>query len=378
MKWQWQAPEARGIAVAVTATLLGVGIAWLMPFDPVRRIPLGGFLAKSATAIAVAALAATVVLLNSLSERQIKMQRDLLEAFLEHIPINVFFKDREGRFIRISRSMADYFGLADPSLALGKCDSDIFSSEHAVQALRDEQEVIRTGQPMKGSEEKETWPDGHETWVLTTKVPLKNHRGHIVGTMGVSQDISDRKRAEERVQHMALHDPLTGLPNRTLLQDWLTEAIARGRCCQACVAVLMLDLDQFKNVNDSLGHRAGDRLLEAVSMRLMGCIRDSDMVARLGGDEFVIALQAVDDCEEIEELARRVLTKLNDPFQIDGHSLRVGASLGISQFPADGESSEELLQAADVAMYGAKATGRGVYIFSRPLLTPASSAEQNL
>jgi predicted signal transduction protein with EAL and GGDEF domain len=145
----------------------------------------------------------------------------------------------------------------NPAQAVGKTDSDIFSSEHADQAFSDEQEIIRTGEAKVGIEEKETWPDGHESWVLTTKIPLKDRRGRIIGTMGIAHDITDRKQAEVEIRYMALHDALTGLPNRILLEDRLTQGIALARRSQKSIAVLMLDLDHFKNVNDSFGHYTG-------------------------------------------------------------------------------------------------------------------------
>lgn len=144
--------------------------------------------------LAVAALVAlwTIFRISS-SVRRHRVEQQLLEAFLEHIPDNVFFKDRDSRFVRISQSMANYFGMADPAQAVNKTDSDIFSSEHAGQAFEDEQEIMRTGQSLVAIEEKETWPDGHETWVLTTKVPLRDRKGRTVGTMGISHDITNRK-----------------------------------------------------------------------------------------------------------------------------------------------------------------------------------------
>jgi diguanylate cyclase (GGDEF)-like protein/PAS domain S-box-containing protein len=326
----------------------------------------------------IALIAVGLLILRSLLDRRSSMDRDLLNAFLEHIPDTVFFKDRESRFIRISHAGANHFGLADPEQAVNKTDAQIFSPEHAGQALEDEKEIIRTGRPLIGIEEKETWADGRENWVLTTKVPLKNRRGQIIGTMGIAHDITDRKQAELQIRYMALHDPLTGLPNRTLLQDRLGQAIALARRNREKVAVLMLDLDHFKIVNDSLGHSVGDRLLEAVSKRLKACLRTSDIVARLGGDEFVIALPEVANNAGIEQVARKVITALCEPLKIEGHELVIGASVGISQYPADGENPQALLQGADAAMYEAKKSGRGICCFFTPELSEATRHRHKL
>jgi len=301
----------------------------------------------------------------------------LLEAFLEHIPDNVYFKDRDSRFVCISRAMADYLGLASPAQALGKADSDIFSSEHADQAFADEQQIIRTGESKTGIEEKETWPDGRESWALTTKVPLKDRHGKIIGTMGISHNITDRKESELRIRYMALHDALTGLPNRILLEDRLAQAITLARRNQKSVALLMLDLDRFKDINDSFGHYVGDRLLEEVSKRLHASLRDSDILARLGGDEFVIGVPMVADNREIETVAHKILSTLSAPFRIEGRELQIGASIGISVYPVDGENSEALLQFADAAMYAAKKR-RGIYCFFTPELTEATQRRQKL
>jgi diguanylate cyclase (GGDEF)-like protein/PAS domain S-box-containing protein len=186
------------------------------------------------------------------------------------------------------------------------------------------------------------------------------------------RDITGRKQAEARVRYMALHDALTGLPNRILLQDRLTQAIALACRNHDQVGVLMLDLDHFKQINDSLGHHIGDGLLESVSKRLRACLRESDIVARLGGDEFVIGLPAVTSDQAIEGVVQKILTSLLEPFQIEGHELQVSGSIGISRYPGDGENPATLLQAADTAMYAAKTTLRGTYRLFTPELNVAT------
>lgn len=376
MKRHWQIPGMPSAVIASLATLLGMMLAVrFIPNNSDHRVAGGIGMGAILTVLLVVV---ALVVLKTIADRRFQIQRSLLEAFLDHIPDNVFFKDRASRFLQVSRSMANYFGLADPSQAVDKTDADFFSAEHADRALADEQEILRTGQPLAGMEEKETWPDGRENWVLTTKIPLRNHRGQVIGTMGIARDITDRKQAEFRIRYMALHDGLTGLPNRILLLDRLTQSIALAGRNQSRVAVLVLDLDHFKNVNDSLGHHVGDHLLQAVSQRLRESLRESDIVGRLGGDEFVIALPAVSGNSDVECVVGKLLTTLAEPYQIDGRELMTTASIGIAQYPFDGENAEILLQIADTAMYQAKKKMRGTHLFFTPEFTEATRFRQKL
>jgi diguanylate cyclase (GGDEF)-like protein/PAS domain S-box-containing protein len=379
---KWRTTAFSGIAIAVSAALLELTILAGLAFyrlsyaDQSHAVVLLALAASGAVSLVFFALG--MVLLNKASDRRHRVERDLLDTFLEYIPDNVFFKDRESRFVRIGRAMADYCGLANPEEAVDKTDSDIFSSEHALQALADEREIMRTGQPMIGKEEKETWPDGHETWVLTTKVPLKDRLGEIIGTMGIAHDITGRKQAETQVRYMALHDSLTGLPNRTLLEDRLSQAMALASRNEKSAAVLILDLNRFKSVNDTFGRYVGDRLLEEVAVRLKACLRESDTVGRVGSDEFVIVLPLAANDAEMERVAQKVLETLADPFEIEGHELHVGGSIGISRYPEDGERPDSLLELADAAMYEAKRKGRGAYCFFSRALTRATQRQLQL
>ena len=176
-------------------------------------------------------------------------------------------------------------------------------------------------------------------------------------------EIVERRLADLRVTHMAHHDALTGLPNRTLLTDRVEQAVARAARSGNKVALLFLDLDRFKNVNDSLGHGVGDQLLQAVASRLGSCLRQEDTAARLGGDEFIISLPEVADSAEAARVATRILAELARPFDISGHQLPAEVSIGISVYPDDGDSAQTLLRNADTAMYHAKESGRGNYQF---------------
>ncbi|UFS69664.1 EAL domain-containing protein [Geomonas sp. RF6] len=189
-----------------------------------------------------------------------------------------------------------------------------------------------------------------------------------VAVWGIGRDIGERKRAQEELYHRAHHDPLTGLPNRLLFLDRLRQMRAVSQRMGQRMALLYLDLDRFKWVNDTLGHGVGDKLLQEVAQRLSACVRETDTVARIGGDEFVIALGQLRDSHGAEVVARKVLAALEPPCLVDHHSLQAGVSIGISIYPDDSDELEELMRKADVAMYFAKEKGRGGYrSYSREL-----------
>jgi diguanylate cyclase (GGDEF)-like protein/PAS domain S-box-containing protein len=202
--------------------------------------------------------------------------------------------------------------------------------------------------------------DGTYRWMLARGIAVRDHTGRATRVVGSQTDVTDRRQAEQRLQHDALHDALTGLPNRVLFLDRLEQAIRRAqrRNPPACAAVLFLDLDRFKLVNDSLGHHVGDRLLVAVARRLESTLRPGDTVARLGGDEFTILLDDVCDAREATVIAERVQHTLQDPFHLDGRELVVAASIGIALADPDA-SPADVMRDADVAMYRAKADGKG-------------------
>jgi diguanylate cyclase (GGDEF)-like protein/PAS domain S-box-containing protein len=200
--------------------------------------------------------------------------------------------------------------------------------------------------------------DGHSLWVESNYVVVKNDEGRSIGFRGVSIDISQRKSFEEQLTHQALHDPLTKLGNRTLFRDRVEHAISRTTRSHAPVAVLFLDLDNFKTVNDSLGHAAGDKLLISVTERLQGCLRSSDTPARLGGDEFAVLLEDLEHVGQACSIAERIRTVLCAPFSIAGTEVFIGSSIGIATAVDGHETPEELLRNADVAMYMSKSNGR--------------------
>jgi len=200
--------------------------------------------------------------------------------------------------------------------------------------------------------------DGTQIWTEHKVVPLRNSAGEVIAATGIARDVTALKVREAFLSHRALHDPLTGLPNRVLLLDRLEAALARLRRHQSSLAVLYLDLDRFKTVNDNLGHDIGDRLLQIVGQRLQQTLRPSDSVGRLGGDEFAAILADLHDPSEAMQIAERLLSVVAEPIDFDGNTLVTTVSIGIAGAADSDVSAGELLRRADFAMYTAKDRGR--------------------
>jgi diguanylate cyclase (GGDEF)-like protein/PAS domain S-box-containing protein len=205
--------------------------------------------------------------------------------------------------------------------------------------------------------------DGHEIFIEDSVATIYDRGGQVDGSVLVFRDVSTARALAARVAHLAEHDVLTGLPNRFLFNDRLNQAIARAHRNSRMLAVLFLDLDGFKHVNDSLGHSAGDKLLQSVAGQLVGCVRAPDTVSRPGGDEFILLLQDVEHAEDAEITGRRILKSLGEAHSVEDHDLYITASIGISVYPEDGRDAETLIKNADTAMYQAKSQGRHSFKF---------------
>jgi len=205
--------------------------------------------------------------------------------------------------------------------------------------------------------------DGHQIFIEDSVAPIRDGDGVEAGSVLVFRDVTTARALSERITHLAEHDPLTGLPNRLLLNDRLDQAIARSGRKEGLMAVLFLDLDGFKHINDSLGHPAGDLLLQSVAKRLEDCVRAPDTVSRQGGDEFVVLLHDIKHAEYAAITARRMLHAVAQPHVINNRDLSVTASIGISVYPCDGLNAETLIKNADTAMYQAKESGRQIFRF---------------
>jgi len=238
-----------------------------------------------------------------------------------------------------------------------------FFAPESWQRLRSQiQDTLRSGNPYE-LELETLRPDGSRGWMMARGRPQRNARGEITGLFGIAQDITERKHAESKIQSLAYSDALTGLPNRVLYQDRLSQAIAAAKRRGDRLAVLYLDLDRFKSINDSLGHATGDLLLQEAAERLKRQIREQDTVARIGGDEFVILLSAIQTIDHAATAAERIVSAFSQAFVIQGRSLKISCSIGIGVFPDHGTDGETLVKNADAALYGAKEGGRNRFCF---------------
>jgi diguanylate cyclase (GGDEF)-like protein/PAS domain S-box-containing protein len=246
---------------------------------------------------------------------------------------------------------------------LGRHFSVLYPPEDIERAHPDEE--LRLARE-RGQYEEEGWrvrKDGSRFWASVLITALLDEEGKLRGFSKVVRDITERKEAEERLKHQALHDALTDLPNRHLLVDRLRQALRRTRRPENRVAVLFMDLDGFKVVNDSLGHDTGDRLLVEVAERLKGCLRPEDTLARFAGDEFIVLLEEVEGADDAFRVTQRITEEFREPFALDGRELTLGFSIGVALGDADMESPEELLRDADIAMYRAKAEAADYRVF---------------
>lgn len=428
------------------------------------------------------------------AEAQLQASAQMLQTVIDTVPHVVFWKDRQSRYLGCNAALARMAGVASPRVMVGTSDYDYAWRDFAPLYQQDDALVMDSGIAKHNIVEPVDVGNGSVHWVETSKEPLRAADGHIFGVVGVFQDITERKRAEEKVQQaakvfestmegvmvtdadtqiiavnqafceitgyseedalgqrprllkserhdeifyrslwasinqtgtwrgeiwnrrkggeiypawltintvkdgagkvsnyvgvfsdighikqyeerlefLAHHDPLTHLPNRLLLNDRLEMAIQRAKREGTALAVLFIDLDYFKKVNDGLGHPCGDQLLQTVAARISAIVRGEDTVARQGGDEFVVTLEGFADINYVTGVAEKILHTLNDPFTLEGQEVFVGASIGISTYPGDGEDSVVLLKNADAAMYRAKDGGRNTYRFYSTELTQAA------
>lgn len=285
----------------------------------------------------------------------------IFEGIVETIREPLLVLDRDLRIVTASRSFYEFFKVK-PEETVGQFIYDLGDKQWDISKLRELLETILPQQTAFDNYEVE-----HDFVTIGRRTLLLNAR-QIEREVGKEriillaiEDITERKKYEEKIQQMAFHDSLTGLPNRKLFSDRLGIVLAQARRNKKKVGIVMLDLDNFKDVNDTLGHDVGDTLLKAVAERLSVILRKSDTVARFGGDEFVLIFPDMEAIEEAIQVVQKIIDRFNKPFLIDTHQLVVTTSIGIAVYPNDGMDEEILMKNADIAMYQAKQAGRARY-----------------
>jgi diguanylate cyclase (GGDEF)-like protein/PAS domain S-box-containing protein len=264
-------------------------------------------------------------------------------------------QDRELRFTRFEGRLVNEY----PEFFRGLVNKRPWETLEAEAETLDEHHVAQQNhEPFRDLVAWRTDMSGRRYYFSISGEPVFGSDGQLVGYHGIGRDITNQKQAEQRIQYLATHDPLTGLPNRVMFSQLLSSALASARHQRSMFAVLFIDLDRFKVVNDTQGHEAGDKLLQEAAHRLNQMLRSSDVVARLGGDEFVVLVQGIGNQEQVAALARKVLNALIQPMQIADQEYRITASIGISIYPFDAEDEPSLMKNADMAMYLAKESGK--------------------
>jgi diguanylate cyclase (GGDEF)-like protein/PAS domain S-box-containing protein len=298
--------------------------------------------------------------------RQAELERDRAKAFLdtviENVPVTLVVKDaREHRFVLVNRAAEQLWGLPRAGI-IGKNDHDLFPKEAADQIEAYDDMVLQSGDQLFVDEHPLHTPGNGTRLVTSKRLAILGPNGEPEYLLGVIEDITERRQAEERIAHLAHHDPLTDLPNRATFNEHLDAVVARGTRSGEPFALLAVDLDRFKEVNDVFGHSAGDALLCELAVRLKNAA-DGAFVARLGGDEFTLICETGPQPATAEILAARLQAAVTDAVEIAGHQIRIGLSIGIAIFPTDGADAATLRSNADIALYRTKAEGRGTVRF---------------
>lgn len=331
---------------------------------------------------------------NALLETRVAERTQALEqlnsefiALLENTTDFIHFKDQQLIWRFCSQPYAKLAGRESWRDLIGKTNQDIFPPELLPTIEAEDQSILRTGKPILDKIDHALYADGKAIWTSVNKWPLFDAQGQVVGLFGIHRDITKQKEANDSVKRLAFYDTLTNLPNRRLLLDRLEQALASFKRSGQPGALIFIDLDHFKNLNDTRGHFTGDLLLQQVAQRLTECVRDEDTVARIGGDEFVVMLQGLGKSANEAAIAARtigekILSVLNVAFLLEGQEYISSSSVGVALFEDGVSNVEDLLKRADLAMYQVKASGRNSMLFfdthMQEVINARTSLEQDL
>lgn len=292
--------------------------------------------------------------------RQSELRQHQLNALLDNIPHLAWFKNLDGQYIAINQPYLNLLGVSR-SEVIGKTDAELWPAELASAYQKEDQKVINTGQQTKVVGRKPA--RNKELWVETYKSPVFDSNGEPWGTTGISLDISERRRHEEKIYRMAYFDDLTSLPNRRYIKERLDSEIEAACRSNASGAILFIDLDDLKLINDTFGHSYGDDVIRTVGTRISSEVGEDAVVARISGDEFIVLLPNIDDRNEVENTADCIVKALSQDYAVNNSISHMSASVGIALYPLDGDQSEDILKNADAALYVAKKSGKNTWRF---------------
>jgi diguanylate cyclase (GGDEF)-like protein/PAS domain S-box-containing protein len=295
------------------------------------------------------------------AEEALRQSEEQFRTIFEDAPIGVALVGLDGRRLSVNRAMCEILGYSQEEL-LGEAYIDVVHPDDREMSAEHLRRALEGGPESYTLERRYVHAGGHAVWNLTSVSVIRDSEGNPSHLVCLHQDITDRKKLEEKLSYQVLHDSLTGLPNRELFMDHLEKALARLERREEPIAVLFVDLDNFKDVNDSLGHEAGDQLLVALAERLKRCIRPEDTVARLAGDEFVVLLEGVADPDDATRAGERITEASSAPFYLEGQEVFVSVSIGIATTTNASDEPKDLLRNADLALYEAKGKGKAQHI----------------
>jgi diguanylate cyclase (GGDEF)-like protein/PAS domain S-box-containing protein len=310
-------------------------------------------------------------------ENQMKWQTGFFDAVFNYSHAGIGVLSLDGQLMKVNQALCQLFGYSPETLLTMNFfhlihPDDFANLQNQIQQLIDNQVKIYQ------SEHQCYRKDNESIWVATTISLVRNENNVAQYFVVQVQNITMQKKAEERLRHMAYHDPLTGLANRNKLELFINQLLAQSRRHQESFALLFIDLDRFKNINDTIGHEAGDLLLQIIADRLKGAIRNTDLVARLGGDEFMIVVTDVHKSESVALIAYKILESVMQAVVIKGKELYITTSIGISLYPFDGQNMQTLMKNADLALYRAKEHGKNNYQFYTMEMTSKAHERMSL